>query len=158
MLWKWTGKALLQAVGGHAQACEIGNYGSTKLKIPRLEMTGIIPTVRWTLHYFSNSPFDGYCFFPSFFFWLGFGCRLRVGAPTSCCERWLGWSPKSCEAQSWRPAGIFVGDFSRSFWGGLMDKTGSHKDSTTVVVLCGSVGHLHSIVTNSQVERVAAME
>lgn len=68
MLWKWTGKALLQAVGGHAQACEIGNYGSTKLKIPRLEMTGIIPTVRWTLHYFSNSPFDGHCFFPSFFF------------------------------------------------------------------------------------------
>ena len=92
------------------------------------------------------------------FFLLGFGCRLRVGAPTSCCERWLGWSPKSCEAQSWRPAGIFVGDFSRSFWGGPMDKTGSHKDSTTVVVLCGSVGHLHSIVTNSQVERVAAME
>lgn len=31
-----------------------------------------------------------------------------------------------------------------------MDKTGSHKDGTTVVVLCGSVGHLHSIVTNSR--------
>ena len=45
---------------------------------------------------------------------------------------------------------VFVGDVSRSFWGGPMDKTGSHKDGTTVVVLCGSVGHLHSIVTNSR--------